>query len=222
MEELINEIIALEWAFFDKVQNEGGRAPCQDDFRTFEIMRGSQYEAWNEATLESWRADLTAAKAEGRNPLAEKYGYMMCIDEPEEHSALASQLPHVSEEKKNLAHAITARLAPQNAAFAGHYPLVASHARPLSGAGDGCTSIETYQTGELWTYSERTLRLLDARIAELEAGGVNYAELVVGNSLKRRGFRSIGDAEDFLRRRAARGCALVNKNWTLDFSNPVQ
>ena len=73
MEELINEIIALEWAFFDKVQNEGGRAPCQDDFRPFRARRASQYEAWDEATLSSWRGDLTAARAAGRNPLAEKY-----------------------------------------------------------------------------------------------------------------------------------------------------
>ncbi|WP_346688138.1 DUF4125 family protein [uncultured Cloacibacillus sp.] len=96
MEELINEIIALEWAFFDKVQNEGGRAPCQDDFRTFCAMRASQYEAWDEATLSSWRGDLTAARAAGRNPLAEKYGYMMCIDAPEENRALAAQLPPVN------------------------------------------------------------------------------------------------------------------------------
>ena len=61
MEELINEIIALEWAFFDKVQNEGGRAPCQDDFRTFRAMRASQYEAWDEATLSSWHDDLKEA-----------------------------------------------------------------------------------------------------------------------------------------------------------------
>lgn len=29
------EIIAMEWDFFDKVQNEGGRADCQDDYYTF-------------------------------------------------------------------------------------------------------------------------------------------------------------------------------------------
>ena len=106
MEELINEIIALEWAFFDKVQNEGGRAACQDDFRTFQAMRASQYEAWDGATLSSWRGDLTAARAARRNPLAEKYGYMMCIDAPEENRALAAQLPPVTEEKLSLASAI--------------------------------------------------------------------------------------------------------------------
>ncbi len=203
MEELINEIIALEWAFFDKVRNEGGRAPCQDDFRTFRTMRASQYEAWNEATLSSWRDDLTAARAAGRNPLAEKYGYMMCIDAPEENRALAAQLPPVTEEKLALARAIVKKLAPQNEAFAARHPLVASRARPLrSGEGDGGeTSIETYQLGELLTYSEKTLRLLAARIAELEAAGVSYAELIIENGLKRRGFRGLDDAEKFLEAR---------------------
>ncbi|WP_346688652.1 DUF4125 family protein [uncultured Cloacibacillus sp.] len=72
-----------------------------------------------------------------------------------------------------------------------------------SGEGDGGeTSIETYQLGELLTYSEKTLRLLAARIAELEAaGGVSYAELIIENGLKRRGFRGLDDAEKFLEAR---------------------
>ena len=78
-----------------------------------------------------------------------------------------------------------------------------SRARPLrSGEGDeGETSIETYQLGELLTYSEKTLRLLSARIAELEAAGVSYAELIIENGLKRRGFRGLDDAEKFLEAR---------------------
>lgn len=207
MEKLINEIIALEWAFFDKVQNEGGRAPCQDDFRTFQAMRASQYEAWDEATLSSWHDDLKEAEKNGRNPLAEKYGYMMCIDAPEANRALAAQLPPVTEEKLVLARVVVKKLAPQNEAFAARWPLVASRARPLhSGEGDeGQTSIETYQLGELLTYSEKTLRLLSARIAELEAAGVSYAELIIENGLKRRGFRSLDDAEKFLFARKTRG-----------------
>ena len=51
------------------------------------------------------------------------------------------------------------------------------------------------------TYSEKTLRLLSARIAELEAAGVSYAELIIENGLKRRGFRGLDDAEKFLEAR---------------------
>ena len=56
-------------------------------------MRASQYEAWDEAALSSWRGDLTAARAAGRNPLAEKYGYMMCIDAPEENRSARRAAP---------------------------------------------------------------------------------------------------------------------------------
>ena len=62
-DELIKQIIALEWKFFDKVPNEGGRAACQDDFRTFRMMRGSQYAAWSDEMLESYMDDLMRALA---------------------------------------------------------------------------------------------------------------------------------------------------------------
>ena len=83
MEDIIESIIQMEWEFFDKVENEGGRASCQDNWETFSKMRRSQYMAWPLPLLESWKADLVRANEEGRNPLTEKYGYMMCISDPE-------------------------------------------------------------------------------------------------------------------------------------------
>ncbi|MGE4487789.1 MAG: DUF4125 family protein, partial [Synergistaceae bacterium] len=46
MEDIIESIIQMEWEFFDKVENEGGRASCQDNWETFSKMRRSQYMAW--------------------------------------------------------------------------------------------------------------------------------------------------------------------------------
>jgi hypothetical protein len=46
MENIIESIIRMEWEFFDKVENEGGRASCQDNWETFSKMRRSQYMAW--------------------------------------------------------------------------------------------------------------------------------------------------------------------------------
>ena len=48
VEELIEKIVMLEWKAFDKVENQGGRASCQDDWSTFSIMRKSQYMLWEE------------------------------------------------------------------------------------------------------------------------------------------------------------------------------
>ena len=37
-DDLINEIVEVEWEMFDKVNNAGGRAACQDDEWTFYAM----------------------------------------------------------------------------------------------------------------------------------------------------------------------------------------
>ena len=60
-------IIRMEWELFDKVQNIGGRASCQDQWSTFQIMRSSQLLAWTPELLSSYQNDLLEAKAAGRN-----------------------------------------------------------------------------------------------------------------------------------------------------------
>lgn len=202
-DKLTEEIIKTEWAFFDKVQNEGGRAECQDDWKTFSIMRRSQYSAWSPAMLESWMGDLRAALDDeiGRNPLTEKYGYMMCISEPAENAELAKRLPNVSDEQKAAASRITERLLPLNEAFREKYPRVAGRGRPLRTSEEkaaGFTSVETYELGELYTYSIRTLELFEKHLQNLENAGVSYPEAVIEDSLRQRGFTSLAQAEKYL------------------------
>lgn len=79
---LINEIIEIEWTMFDKVNNQGGRAACQDDKRTFYVMRFSQFSAFGDDMLRSYRRDLEEALDEGRNLIMEKYAYMMEFTDP--------------------------------------------------------------------------------------------------------------------------------------------
>lgn len=74
---LIEEICEMEYTLFDKVQNEGKRAACQDNKTVFKIMRSAQFHVWSMKSLKSWRQDLIRAISEGRNPFSEKYGYMM-------------------------------------------------------------------------------------------------------------------------------------------------
>ena len=62
---MIDKVIAEEWSQFDKVQNIGGRADCQDDYETFRIMRRSQYMIWSQEMLESFYNDLVSAKDSG-------------------------------------------------------------------------------------------------------------------------------------------------------------
>ena len=204
MKNIIESIIQMEWDFFDKVENEGGRAACQDNWETFSKMRRSQYMAWSEPLLKNWKADLNIAREEGRNPLTEKYGYMMCISDPEANKETARRLPPVSQEKKQVARCIVDRLILQNETFRAKYPLVSGRGRPLRTLEEpaaGGTSIETYELGELWTYSQKTLELFEANLDEYEKEGRSYPETVVENGLKLRGFESLDQAEEYLAKR---------------------
>ena len=95
-EDYIQGIIAIEWEMFDLVENEGGRASCQNDYRTFAIMRSSQYRCWNEMMLASYYEDLKQAKAAGRNLLSEKYARMMASTHPDEYQKIKEQLPEIT------------------------------------------------------------------------------------------------------------------------------
>ena len=65
--DLVNELVMLEWQAFDKVQNEGGRASCQDDWDTFSIMRRAQYDTWTDEMLKSFTDDFYNANEQGWN-----------------------------------------------------------------------------------------------------------------------------------------------------------
>lgn len=156
---LINEIIEEEWLMFDQVENEGGRAGCQDDAWTFYAMRYSQHSAFSEKTLESYRQDLRQARQEGRNLLTEKYAYMMEFTQPDYFDEkLRPYLPPVSSEKEELVDQIANLSLRFEREFQQAYPAFAAAGRPLTGTGGRDVSFHIYTIGELKTYSVRTLR----------------------------------------------------------------
>ena len=142
--EIAEDILNREWNRFQQVQNVGGRASCQEDERTFRIMRAAQFEAWNEAMLASYQKDLIRAEEAGRNPLSEKYGYMMRSTHPEEYEQIRELLPPVSQEKGRLVEEILAIEMPQTAKFRAMYPNLGRRGRPITAADHGAvTSVET-------------------------------------------------------------------------------
>lgn len=162
-EPLIAAIIEAEWQMFDKVQNEGGRAACQNDARTFAIMRYSQFAPLPQDVLESYRDDLAAAAQVGRNLLAEKYAYMMEYTDPATFDrTLRDHLPAVSAYKQALCARIANRLLRDEQQFAVRYPALHAQGRPTEGAQADDVSVHVYALGELKTYSERTLERYDA------------------------------------------------------------
>ncbi|MBO4336828.1 MAG: DUF4125 family protein, partial [Lachnospiraceae bacterium] len=64
-EDLVDAVVRMEYEAFDEVENEGGRAECQDNWTTFEIMRKSQYLTWNKEMLEQFIVDFKVCMDKG-------------------------------------------------------------------------------------------------------------------------------------------------------------
>ena len=199
-EELVNEIVKLEWNAFDKVENRGGRAECQDDWNTFSLMRKSQYLAWPEQLLESFYEDFLEANNRGWNLITEKYGRMMESTVPEEYEAIKEQFPPCSEKKCAIAYQIAEIQVQWMENFAKEYPNMAMNARSIHSSEDTPfnTSYETYLKGELLTYSDRTLGLYGNWIVELEKNGENLAKIIMTNTALLYGYESLEAAEKAL------------------------
>ncbi|MBQ8978320.1 MAG: DUF4125 family protein [Oscillospiraceae bacterium] len=192
------KIIALEWDMFDRVQNVGGRADCQDDRETFSIMRKSQYYCFDGDLLDSIYSDFAAAYRDGRNVITEKYGYMMKYTVPEEYAKIEGQLPPVGDMKSQIIDAIVPIQVGWMEDFAQRYPHLAANARFIHSYDDtaSSTSYETYLRGELSTYSDDTVALYGALVARTAQSGGNLAEMIMDRSVHMYGYRSLEEAED--------------------------
>ena len=190
---LIENIVAMEWEAFDKVENEGGRADCQDDYDTFYIMRKSQYLTWNVPLLQSFLQDLKRAKDSGWNLISEKYARMMESTCKEEYDRLVDKLPFVSEEKKKVVEQIVAIQVGFMEAFAKEFPVVAGNARVIHTSEDTFfrTSYETYLRGELLTYSDDTLKLYGQFIVSLARENKNLAKMIMENTAHMYGYKDL-------------------------------
>lgn len=197
------QIAAAEWEMFQATHQKGGRASCQDDWDTFYRMRLAQFNAWSDEAAESYLEDLRAAAAQGRNLIAEKYLHMMKSTYPAEYETQTHFLPFLSEEKRALANEICDEMIAQTIPLRQAFPHVSETGRPLFRSEDrpGVTSIQTYQLGELLTYSEKTLQLLKKHLFALQAEGRSLAEEVMSRSVCSYGFSSLEEAERYLAKR---------------------
>ena len=165
---VVNDIINREWAMFQKTQNIGGRAACQDQFDTFYANRYSQHSIWQADTLESYRNDLIAAEMAGRNMVTEKYGYMMEFTDPAYYNAnLRRALPALSDAKAQLVAQVVSLLLVSYQNYASRYPMLARQGRPADES-QLVTSIRDYSIGEYKTYSETTLDQVLRDLKKLE------------------------------------------------------
>ncbi len=184
--ELIEQIIAMEWEMFQNTQNVGGRAWCQDDYKQFDGNRRAQFVNWDEKTLQLYLQDLKEANEAGRNLVTLKYAYMMETTSPAEYLLLKARLPEISEEKRKLVDQMAEMTASWCEEFAFQYPDVARCGRPPRTEADapGITSAQTYCRGELFTYGLETLKSLYAVYEQYEKEGLNLFEKTVDNEMR--------------------------------------
>ena len=194
---LIDKIISLEWDMFQAVNEGGPRASCQEDRVTFEGMRRGQFESWSPEACGSYLNDLLNAGLDGRNLVTEKYIHMMKYASPVQYGELIKMIPMPSEAIVCLSQQISDKLLEQTTELFMRYPYVSGSGRPLHSISDfsGVTSIETYQLGELLTYSEKTLCLLKNYLHTLERDGKSMARDILENSVKHYGFKTLEEAE---------------------------
>lgn len=197
---LVNELVSLEWEAFDKVENEGGRADCQDDWNTFSIMRKSQYYTWTVEMLKSYISDFHNANDKGWNLITEKYGRMMESTAPLKYAQIKDSLPELPEVKKEIIEEIVKIQVGWMEDFAKEYPKAAGNARSIHTSEDNMfnTSYETYLRGELSTYSDQTLDLYGRFIAQLCREDKNLAKMIMANTASLYGYASLVELEEKL------------------------
>ncbi len=188
---VVNDIINREWEMFQKTQNIGGRAACQDQYDTFYANRYSQHSIWEADTLESYRNDLIAAGMAGRNLITEKYGYMMEYTDPAYYEAnLRSRLPALGEEKAQLIARIVSLELVGYQKYAASYPKMDRARRPAADSSLD-TSSRYYSVGEYKTYSETTLGMILRDLKRME----NPVIAIQKNLISFYGFASLEEAE---------------------------
>ncbi len=203
-EELINQIVEREWRMFQGVENIGGRASCQDDFTTFEIMRSSQASSWSEATLESYLQDLDEAEEAGRNLLSEKYARMMSSTSPLEYRQIERLVPPLDAEVPPLIEKIVQIVLEWEDELSARYPYLVHRGRPVRSAQDSSfgASLETYLRGELATYSHRTLKLHHEHLLKQKSQKINGSAIVLENQVRHYGYKSLEAANSRLKQEA--------------------
>lgn len=193
---MIDEIIEIEWHFFDQVKNIDGRADCQNHFNVFESYRKAQFLAYNQNVLESYLHDLKEYQDIGLNPIAIKYARMMIETDYNYYLSIKDQLPHVEPGKHDIIETICQLEIHMKEQFEKNYPQISKGMRLNYSMGkQDFVSFENYLKAELSTYSFYTLLLYAQMIVEMMDNNQNIVEIIEQNTVKIFGYDDLLDAE---------------------------
>ena len=187
-EKIITDIIDVEWSMFSTV-NASEKSPCQEQEKTFRLMRWMSYSVCDEKVLEAILANVLEAKKKGRNLMTEKYGMM--------EGKIPLQNIHPITEK------ILTKEAEMMKEVAEKYPLTFQTKSEQFG---------NYAACEYATYSDDSLYLYHEMIERYESEKVNIVEERYNNLFKKLGYDSLADkesqekAKEFWENNTCRGC----------------
>lgn len=203
-EGLVADIVKAEWKMFQAVPNIGGKSPCQENLKTFQIMRNSQLASWSEATLESYLDDLKDAEISHKNLLTEKYARMMESTSPFEYARIEHLLLPLDSRAMDFVEEILDIVLEWENELLEKYPHILKKGRPIFTIEDtvAVTSLETYLRGELATYSPKTLELYLANAMQQKSEGINGSEITLMHTMKQYGFDSLENANEKLKSHA--------------------
>jgi hypothetical protein len=202
----LSEILEREWQMFQEVRSLDGPAPCQQDRKTFDIMRASQVRAWTEEIAGSYLDDLRRASRAGRNLMTEKYARMMESTSPCECRGIGAVVPKLEERTARLVEDLTRMSVRWREEVEAAYPFLSGRGRPIRAWEDDryAVSFETYLRSEISTYSEHTLELIEEHYQALERTGRNPAQMILRDTVERYGYASLERAESAARTHAER------------------
>lgn len=187
-EDVIEKIIAKELKMFLSVPSIR-KSSCQDYPESFKLHRRAQFSCWSRETLDSYLNDLEKAEEQKKNLMTQKYARMDNLIKQLNDNPLIDKI-------------VECQCAWQRSMMK-KYPGIMSGGRPLSSGEDSAfmTSFETYLRGELETYSDATLELLNFDIMDKKLKGINMAEELYLFLVKERGYDSLDEAEQASSRR---------------------
>lgn len=192
--ELISAVTEAEWRMFTNVSGASGRASCQDDRKTFMIMRKAQADIWSTETLKSYLKDLESAAIEGKNLMTIKYARMMEVTHPDEYENIKDRLPVIPDYISGLVNEIVGYHLAWSIEASEKYPRLFSLGRPVSAGSDisrQTITIENYLRSELLTYSEKTLKLCLKDTIEAFDNKINLSIEILRNTAKGYGYDSL-------------------------------
>lgn len=196
MGKTIDKILEIEWEYFTNLNNTGGRASCQDNYSEFINTRKSQWENLSDDVVNSYYNDLIEYKRLKRNPMFEKYAYMMQFTHKDEYEKLRPYLPIKNEENEKIIDEIEKIVMNWEREFVKKYPKLSSAIRGVDVNDKGTlASTRTYLRGEHSTYSIKTNTLYLRYIKSLN---YNLVEKIYNDILKKKGFKGLDDAQNFV------------------------